>query len=588
MQRLAGSIDPKLAARLAIGLAQGLGLLALQRWQGHHQALGPVYFALVFSLAFLPPLLLAAWGAMGRKALAIWAGLALALLLGLGFYGSWRIEERDAGAFSGAYPDAASVIFAGLLIFIAHHLVQVATQRGRWRGPYIDYFDLTWKHGVQLGLSLLFTGVFWLVLWLGATMFKLISITALENLITTDWFAFPATSLAFAAAVHLTDARANLVIGARGLALTLLAWLLPLMAGIAAAFLLALPFTGLSGLWGTKFAGGLLMGAAVVLILLLNAAYQAGEKPANVFIAWVTRMGCFLLVPLCALAGYGLMLRIGQHGLTTSRVIAIAGLLVLSFYAIGYALAAFGRGAWLARLGLANVWCALAAAGVLLALLSPLADPSRLAVDSQIARLQRGAVLPEKFDYAFLDKQAGRWGEAALQKLVSAKGDARSLEIAASARAYQTEQPLPSRLSSVAARRKLVPDLTGPGAAPIPDGAFLKLQDGSDPIGNCTGQDPGCSMRQIDLDQDGKAEILLFTGFGDVLVLIPGGNPDSPRPDSPWSDSPWIEAARAVCCVAADAWKNGEWRSVPPPFANLQAGNDRLTFIPTGIIPSGK
>ncbi len=83
------------------------------------------------------------------------------------------------------------------------------------------------------------------------------------------------------------------------------------MAGIAAAFLLALPFTGLSSLWGTKFAGGLLMGASVVLILLLNAAYQAGEKPANGFIAWVTRMGCCLLVPLCALAGYGLMLR--QH-----------------------------------------------------------------------------------------------------------------------------------------------------------------------------------------------------------------------------------------------------------------------------------
>lgn len=567
MQGLAVSANSKLAARLAIGLCQGLGLLALKLWQEHHQAAGPGYFALLFSCVFLPPLLLAAWQAMSSRALAIWAGLALALVLGLGFYASWRIEDRGAGA----EPDSTSVIFVGLLVFISHHLVQVATQSGRWRGPYADYFDLTWKHGVQLALSLLFTGLFWLVLWLGASMFKLIGITALANLIMTDWFAFPATCLAFAAAVHLTDARANLVIGARGLALTLLAWLLPLMAGIAAAFLLALPFTGLSGLWGTKFAGGLLMGAAVVLILLLNAAYQAGEKPANVFIAWVTRMGCFLLVPLCALAGYGLLLRIGQHGLTTSRVIAIAGLLVLSFYAIGYALAAFGRGPWLARLGLANVWCALAAAGVLLALLSPLADPSRLAVNSQVARLQRGAVLPEKFDYAFLDKQAGRWGEAALQKLVSAKGDARSLEIAAAAKAYRTEQPLSARFSSVAARRRLVPDLTGLGPASIPDGAFLKLQDGSDPIGDCTGQQPGCSMRQIDLDSDGKAEILLFTGFGDVLVLAPGTNPDSP----------WIEAARAACCVAAEAWTNGEWRTVPPPFANLQAGNDRLTFTPS-------
>ena len=502
---------------------------------------------------------------MGRRALAIWAGLALALLLGLGYYASWRAQ---IGTTSGD-PDAPNVIFAGLLMFIAHHLVQVGVQSGRWRAPYPEYFDLTWKHGVQLALSLLFTGVFWLVLQLGATLFNLIGISALQDLITRDLFSFPATCLAFAAGVHLTDARASLVIGARALILTLLAWLLPLMAGIAAAFLLALPLTGLDGLWGTKFASGLLMWAATLLIFLLNAAYQAGEKPANPVIAVMARIGCLLLVPICALAAYGLMLRIGQHGLTNSRVIACAGLLLLSCYAIGYALAALARGAWLARLGTANVWCALICVGVLLSLLSPLADPARLAVQSQVARLTRGAVLPEAFDYAFLDTQSGRWGKAALLNLAGNKGDARSLEIAAAAEAYQAKQPAFSRFASAAKRRELVPDLTGEGASPLPDGAFLKLEDGQDPIGACITVQQVCSFLQTDLNGDGKGEILLFEG-NYISVLEPGARPAGP----------WQVAARA-CCVSARDWNTGEYKIVPPLYSDLEIGGQTLNFTPS-------
>ena len=563
MMPSAGRVDIKLAARLAIGLTQGLGLLALHRWEGLAGDVGPAYYACVYGVAFVAPVLLAAWGAMGRRALAIWAGLVLALLLGLGYYASWRTGGDSAFEF----PDAPSWIFAGLFVFIAHHLVQVGTQTGRLRAPYPEYFDLTWKHGVQLALSGLFTCVFWLVLQLGAGLFSLIGISALQRLITQDWFFFPATCLAFAAAVHLTDARASLVIGARSLALTLLAWLVPRLAAIAGAFLLALPLTGLASLWGTKFAAGLLMWAATVLIFLLNAAYQAGEKPTNPVIAAMTRFGCFLLVPLCALAAYGLVLRIGQHGLTTSRVIACAGLFLLSVYAIGYAIAAFGRGAWLARLGMANVACALVSAGVLLALLSPLADPSRLAVDSQMARLMRGAVLPEAFDYAFLDHQSGRWGEAALQKLESGTGDARSLEFAAAVKAYRAGQLAPSGFASVAARRELVPDTTGEGAPLIPAGAFLKLQGGEDPIDGCASQPRNCSFLQTDLTGDEKGEILLFDGSS-ILVLEPGAK----------SDAPWGVAARA-CCVSPQDWNKGEYTIVPQRFSNLRIGDQSLTFI---------
>ena len=78
-------------------------------------------------------------------------------------------------------------------------------------------------------LSALFVGVFWGVLWLGAALFNLIGIDAIEKLIEHRWFWIPATTLSLSVAIHLTDVRAGLVRGTRTLVLVLLSWLLPLM-----------------------------------------------------------------------------------------------------------------------------------------------------------------------------------------------------------------------------------------------------------------------------------------------------------------------------------------------------------------------
>ena len=40
----------------------------------------------------------------------------------------------------------------------------------------------------------------------------------------------------------------------------------------------------------------------------------------------------------------------------------------------------------------------------------PLADPARLSVADQVARLKRGKVAPDKFDYAFLQQRSGKAG----------------------------------------------------------------------------------------------------------------------------------------------------------------------------------
>ena len=104
---------------------------------------------------------------------------------------------------------------------------------------------------MQLALAFAFVAIFWGVLWFGAILFSLIDLSFIEALIEKSWFAIPATALATAAAIHLTDIRSRLVAAIRVILLSLLSWLLPLMTVIAIGFTASLPFTGLAPLWAT-------------------------------------------------------------------------------------------------------------------------------------------------------------------------------------------------------------------------------------------------------------------------------------------------------------------------------------------------
>ncbi len=187
---------------------------------------------------------------------------------------------------------------------------------------YRNYFDATWKFGVQLALALAFVVAFWLTLLLGAQLFKLINLDFLERLIEHSWFADPATALAIAAAIHLTDVRAGLVAGIRTVVLTLLSWLLPLMALLALGFVGSLIFTGLDPLWQTRSAAGIMLTAAGVLVVLINAAYQDGEaEGARPFVLrYAELVASALLVPLVGLAAYALALRVQQYGWSVERI----------------------------------------------------------------------------------------------------------------------------------------------------------------------------------------------------------------------------------------------------------------------------
>ncbi|CAN7427051.1 DUF4153 domain-containing protein [Brevundimonas sp. LjRoot202] len=514
-------------ARLAIGLAQGAALWWLYRSAAmfgrvcetaencatdvHWPATQPEVFGpLAMILVMVPVLLLAGVGRMRWPVLLGWIAVATAFLALLGWHGVAAQSISEYGPRSRPpFLPWPMPLFAATALFIGHHLVLPADLERKWIAAFPTYFDTAWKAGVQLALSIGFTGAFWLLLFLGAALFNVIGLEFLGDLIAKDWFSIPVTTVVFATAVHLTDVRDGLIRGVRSVVLMLLSWLLLLMTVLAAGFLAALPFTGLAGLWETGSATALVLSAAAALIILINTAYQDGraDNLPPAILRGTVRVAAVLLTPLVVIAFWGLALRIGQHGLTPDRIIAFACAVIGAAYAGGYGFAALSpfwrKGAgWMRSLERTNVWTAVLEIAVILALFSPIADPARLSVADQVARLERGAVKPDQFDYRFLRFESGKAGEAALARLTRSPDPviARSaLNVqAVEDRWDDTDVGSPSRTPEfevLPAGAVLPPDFIGP----VPP---------TDERARCD-TSAECVATVRDLDGDGAVEVLI-------------------------------------------------------------------------------
>ncbi len=416
--------------RIAIGLAQGLVLYLLYRaGQGLvWPATAPLLFVpLLMASIFLPVLAISGIGQLPRRRLAQWLLFAAAMVAALAWYDVWRMEgarlPTPKPVAMEPSPQLCFFLVAGC--FIAHALVLSAVEEGRRIARYATYFETAWKLGVQLAFSAVFVGATWLVLHLGAALFMLVKLDFLQKALREMWFAIPATTFAFACAMHLTDVRPAIVQGIRNLLLVLLSWILPVLALLVGGFLLSLPFTGLDALWATRSAASVLLGAAAAFVILINAAWQNGAQAVARPVAVAARVAALLLVPVTLLAIHALALRVNDHGWTHERVYAAACMLVAACYAGGYAAASVRRG-WLTGLAGVNIAAACVVLGVLLALLTPLADPARLATNNQVARLEAGRVTAAQFDVGYLHFDGARYGRAALERLMldSARPDA--------------------------------------------------------------------------------------------------------------------------------------------------------------------
>lgn len=559
------------AVRIGIGFLQGVSLWLLTEaaddkvWPATPPGL---LGALAMVAMFLPFVLLGGLTQLRPRTLAIWAVFAAAALAALGLHD--LVRRGDLGEDPWVSPQLITFATAGL--FIAHHLVEGGDGERKLIARYPRYFDTAWKHGVQMVLSAGFVGVFWIVLFLGAALFNLIGVKIVGELIEKPWFFMPATGAMFAAAVHLTDVRQGLIRGIRTVALTLLSWLLPILALLAGAFLLTLPFTGLQLLWETRSAAAILLSSAAVLIVLINAAYQDGEPDGVVppVLRFAGRLGGLLLAPMVALSIYALGLRIGQYGLTPDRIVAAACALVATLYAVGYAWAAVRPGRWLRRVEATNVAAAFLTLAVLLAIFTPIADPARLSVTDQVKRLAAGKVTAEKFDYHFLRFDGQRYGRDALLALKAKGGEAGKRAAAMLAKddrdrwTGRHEQPdgVPVEAVDVWTKGRVLPK------------DFLKgdLTNANADRPLCTSA-RRCDAAFVDLNRDGAEEIVLVQ-YGRAFAYTAS------------ADGKWTAAGTYAIGECTDGddiaklFREGPLKAAAPRWDDLEIAGRRFSIQP--------
>jgi hypothetical protein len=463
-------------------------------------------------------------------------------------------------------------------LFIAHSLVLAGAHDKRRLASYPTYFETAWKLFIQLKFSSLFVCILWLVLQLGAALFILVQLRFLEKLLHESWFAIPVTAFAFSCAFHITDVRPAIVRGIRTLLLVLLSWLLPVIVLIVAGFLLSLPGTGLAPLWATRHATAVLLGAAALLVILINAAFQNGEAAAGVarVIRFSARGAALCLLPLVAIGVYALTLRVRQYGWTGDRIDSAACLFVAGCYALGYAWAGLRRGGWLAPMAGVNVACAFVVLAVLLYLFSPAGDPARLSVNDQLARLEAGKADAEKFDYDYLRFEGVRYGRAALERLQVRSQGADAAMIREKAKAALKKQNRWQPAPQASEPADLNANITAwPPGRSVPASLLQQkwsAEKNAWQLPPCLKlRDRHCDAYAIDFDGDGKPEWLLADRkvYAQAFILAEGEG-------GHWAVAGFLPHGLGTCAALQGKLQAGDYRLVPAPLKDIEIDGQRL------------
>jgi hypothetical protein len=203
------------------------------------------------------------------------------------------------------------------------------------------------------------------------------------------------------------------------LLLRLMRLLLPLVLAVVAVFIAALPFRGLSDLFGDFSAAATLMGVALGAITLISTALDADDEAAisTRGMVLMTRALAALLPVLTTLALWSVVLRVLQYGWTPDRVLAALVAAVLLAYALAYAVPALLGGAWMARIRRANVGMALVAMAAAAIWLTPALNAQRISAQSQVDRFADGRLAADALPLWQLAQEWGTPGKAALARL---------------------------------------------------------------------------------------------------------------------------------------------------------------------------
>ncbi|WP_294124010.1 DUF4153 domain-containing protein [Sphingomonas sp.] len=338
----------------------------------------------------------------------------------------WGAVIALVGWFTAQYNQVPEIFefpfFSGILaVLIAAPLFQTIRDEGAWRFPYARLHRHAWTDAVIGAAALLFTGITFLLAWLIASLFDVIGIDAIKELLKKEWFGWMLAGFAFGGAIGVLRERDALVATLQKLVTVILAVLAPVLAVALAAFLLSIPFTGLQGLWKSDIPATpmLLLSAAGAFVFLNDVIGDGGEeRRPNI---WLRRSALILaicILPLAFFAALSMGQRVGQYGWTPERIWGAIAVAVAMAYGLAGWWAVFkGRQDFDDPLRPLQTRLAIGLCGLALFLALPIGDFGAISANSQLARLASGKVSPTEFDWAAMAFDFGPAGRKHLEAI---------------------------------------------------------------------------------------------------------------------------------------------------------------------------
>lgn len=353
------------------------------------------------------------------------------------FAGGWGAVIAFVGWFTASYNRNGEIVefpfLAGIAaVLIAAPLFQTVRDEGAWRFPYKKLHAHAWADAVIGAASMFFTGITFLLAFLIAGLFDVIGIDALKDLLQEGWFGWTLAGFAFGGAFGLLRERDRLVGTLQRLVMIILSVLAPVLAAALSIFLLSTLVTGLDKLWeGWLSATALLLTASAGAVLLVNAVIGDGrdERAGNPVLIAAAMVLAAVVLPLAALAGAAMGMRIGQYGWTPERIWGVVAIAIaLAYGLLGWWSLWRGRRDFDDVLRPLQVRLAIGVCALMVFLALPILDFGAISADSQVRRLQAGKVEPAKFDWAALAFDFGPSGRKRLGEVArSGPSDWRAL-----------------------------------------------------------------------------------------------------------------------------------------------------------------
>lgn len=285
-----------------------------------------------------------------------------------------------------------------------------------WR-DYPALFAHSWDIVVRYAAAWLFVGVVWGVMMLSDALLRLVGIDIINWLLERDAVPYVLTGVTLGIALAVVNELSDYV--SPYLVLRLLRLLLPVVLVVVVIFLAALPFRGLSHLFGTFSAATTLLAMAMGAATLITTALDADEtrEVSTSAMRGGVQLLSLLVPALAGLAGVAVWMRVRQYGWTPDRLAAATLAALVLCYGAAYAVAVLRRHDWGGRIRRANIRMAWVVMAVAVLWMTPLVNPERIATASQIARIRAGHITADQLDLWAIGREWGRAGQAGLKRL---------------------------------------------------------------------------------------------------------------------------------------------------------------------------